>query len=73
MKNRDTKKGMMARTSTMFIPSFRKAALSGAPARRMKYSSVNQAMQTVSTMARLGLSTGLPRASWDHPLTSMAN
>ena len=63
MKKRVTKKGRMASTSTMFIPSLRKAHLSGAPARRMKYSRVNQAMHTVSIMARVGLSIVFPDAS----------
>ena len=63
MKKRVTKKGRMASTSTMFIPSLRKAHLSGAPARRMKYSRVNQAMQTVSIIARVGLSIVFPDAS----------
>ena len=44
-KKRETKKGMMANTSTTFIPSLRKAHFCGAPASLMKYSRVNQAMQ----------------------------
>ena len=60
MKKRVTKKGRIARTSTQFIPSFRNTILSGDPASRMKYSRVNQAMQTVSIMARVGLSIVLP-------------
>ena len=66
MKKRVTKKGRMASTSTMFIPSLRKAHLSGAPARRMKYSRVNQAMHTVSIIARVGLSIVFPDASCQH-------
>ena len=63
IKKRVTKNGRMARTSTMFIPSFRKAHLSGEPASLMKYSRVNQAMQTVSIMAKVGLSMVLPMPS----------
>ena len=62
-KKRETKKGMIASTSTTFIPSLRKAHFWGAPASLMKYSRVNQAMQTVSTMAREGLSMVFPLAS----------
>ena len=62
-KKRETKKGIIANTSTTFIPSLRKAHFWGAPASLMKYSRVNQAMQTVSTMARDGLSIVLPLAS----------
>ena len=64
MKKRVTKNGRMASTSTMFIPSLRKAHLSGAPASRMKYSSVNHAMQTVSILARVGLSIVFPTSSY---------
>ena len=32
----------------------------------MKYSSVNQAMETVSTIAKPGISTGLPLASFSY-------
>jgi hypothetical protein len=35
----------------------------------MKYSRVNQAMQIVSISARVGLSIGLPLASYNNPST----
>ena len=60
MKKRVTKKGRMARTSTIFIPSLRNAILSGDPASLMKYSRVNQAIHTVSIMASVGLSIVFP-------------
>ena len=78
-KNRETKNGIIASTSMIFIPSFRNLIFSGAPASLrkerlelskpclidlIKYSSVNQAIETVSTIASPGFSTSFPWASW---------
>ena len=53
----------MARQSTTFMVPFRKAALSGLPASRMRNSTVKYEMQMASTSASLGLSTGSPLMS----------
>ena len=81
-KKSDTKNGMTAITSIIFISSYRNFIFSGDPASLkqtysikrnliittclMKYSSVNQAMETVSTIAKPGFSTGFPLASFSY-------
>ena len=63
IRNKETKYGRMAKTSIMFIPPFTNCHFEGLVANLSMYSSVNQVMQTASTMASLGLSICLPSES----------